>query len=96
MKPQHKQYLPTHHLLSKNFNIKIYKTTILLAVSCECETWSLKLREEHRLRVLKNRVPRIFGQERNEATESGDNYISRSFVTCTLGQVYLKQSSQGG
>jgi hypothetical protein len=35
----------------------------------ECETWSLTLREEHRLRVFENRVlRRIFGPKRNEVT----------------------------
>jgi hypothetical protein len=34
-----------------------------------CETWFLILREEHRLRVLENRVlRRIFGLKRNEVT----------------------------
>jgi hypothetical protein len=34
-----------------------------------CETWSLTLREEHRLRLFENRVlRRIFGPERNEVT----------------------------
>jgi hypothetical protein len=34
-----------------------------------CETWSLTLREEHRLRVYVNWVPRrIFGSKRNEMT----------------------------
>jgi hypothetical protein len=34
-----------------------------------CETWSLTLREEHRLRVFKNKVlRRIFGPKRNEVT----------------------------
>jgi hypothetical protein len=34
-----------------------------------CETWSLTLREEHRLRVSENRVlRRIFGPNRNEVT----------------------------
>jgi hypothetical protein len=33
----------------------------------ECETWSLTLREEHRLRVFGNRVlRRIFGPKRDE------------------------------
>jgi hypothetical protein len=33
----------------------------------ECETWSLTLREEHRLRVFENRVlRRIFGPKREE------------------------------
>jgi hypothetical protein len=36
---------------------------------CECETWPLTLREEHRLRVFENRVlKRIFGQKRDEMT----------------------------
>jgi hypothetical protein len=35
----------------------------------ECETWSLTLREEHRLRVFENRVlRRIFGPKRDEVT----------------------------
>jgi hypothetical protein len=38
--------------------IKIYRTIILLAVLYGCETWSLILRVEHRLRVLENRVLR--------------------------------------
>jgi hypothetical protein len=33
-----------------------------------CETWSLILREEHRLRVFQNRVLRIFGPKRVEVT----------------------------
>jgi hypothetical protein len=33
-----------------------------------CETWSLTLREEHRLRVCENRVLRIFGPKRDEVT----------------------------
>jgi hypothetical protein len=33
-----------------------------------CETWSLTLREEHRLRVFENRVLRIFGSKRDEMT----------------------------
>jgi hypothetical protein len=31
-----------------------------------CETWSLTLGEEHKLRVYENRVLRIFGLEREE------------------------------
>jgi hypothetical protein len=33
-----------------------------------CETWSLTLREEHRLRVFENRVLKIFGPKRDEVT----------------------------
>jgi hypothetical protein len=33
-----------------------------------CETWSLTVREEHKLRVFKNRVLRIFGPKRDRVT----------------------------
>jgi hypothetical protein len=38
--------------------IRIYKTIILPVVLYGCETSSLTLREEHRLRVFENRMPR--------------------------------------
>ncbi|PNF42585.1 hypothetical protein B7P43_G03093, partial [Cryptotermes secundus] len=45
------------------------KTTILPVALYECETWSLKLRREHRLRVFENRVLRtIFVPKRDEVT----------------------------
>jgi hypothetical protein len=50
----------------KNLKIKIYKTVILTVVLYGCETWSLSLWEEHRLRVFENRVLRIFGPKREE------------------------------
>jgi hypothetical protein len=51
----------------KNLKIKIYKTVILPVVLYGCETWSLTLREEHRLRVFENSVLRkIFGPKREE------------------------------
>ena len=45
-------------LLSKNLKIKAYRTIILPVVLCGCETWSLTLREERRLRVFENRMLR--------------------------------------
>jgi hypothetical protein len=52
-------------LISKNLKIKIYKTVILPVVLYGCETWSLTLREEHRLRIFENRVlRRIFGPKK--------------------------------
>jgi len=54
-------------LLSKNIKIKIYKAIIFPVVLYGCETWSLILREGHRLRVFENRVlRRIFGPKRDE------------------------------
>jgi hypothetical protein len=56
-------------LLSKNVKIKIYRTIILPVVLYGCESWSLTLREECRLRVFENRVlRRIFGPKRDEVT----------------------------
>jgi len=56
-------------LLSKNLKIKIYRTIILPVVLYGCETWSLTLTEERRLRVFENRVlRRVFGPKRDEVT----------------------------
>jgi hypothetical protein len=55
-------------LLYKNLKIKIYRTIILPVVLYGCETWSLTLREERRLRVFENRVLRVFGPKREEVT----------------------------
>ena len=57
-------------LLSKNLKIKILKTIILPVVLYGCETWSLTLREEWRLRVFENRIlRRIIGPKRDENGE---------------------------
>jgi hypothetical protein len=51
----------------KKIKIKIYKTVILPVVLYGCETWSLTLGEEHRLRGFENTVLRkIFGPKREE------------------------------
>ncbi|KAJ4432555.1 hypothetical protein ANN_21178 [Periplaneta americana] len=56
-------------LLSKNLKVRIYKTVILPVVLYGCETLTLTLREEHRLRVFENKVLRkIFGTKRDEVT----------------------------
>ena len=56
-------------LLSKTLKIKIYRTIILPVVVYGCETWSLTLREDRRLRVFENRVlRRVFGPKRDEVT----------------------------
>jgi hypothetical protein len=63
------QNLLSSRLLSKNLKIRIYKTIVLPVVFYGCETWSLTLREEHRLRVFENRVlRRIFGPKRDKVT----------------------------
>jgi hypothetical protein len=63
------QSLLSSRLLSKNLKIRIYKMIILPVVLYGCETLSLTIREEHRLRVFENRVlRRIFGLKRDEVT----------------------------
>jgi len=58
------QNLLSSRLLSKNLKIGICRTIIFPMVLYVCETWSLTLREERRLRVLR----RIFGPKRDEVT----------------------------
>jgi hypothetical protein len=56
-------------LLSRNIKIKIYRIIILPFIFYGCETWSLTLRKERRLRVFENRMlRRIFGPKRDEVT----------------------------
>ena len=76
--------------ISKKRKIKIYKTIILPVVLYGCETWSLTLRAELRLRVFENRVLRnIFWPKRDEVIgewrkllneELNDLYCSPSIV----------------
>jgi hypothetical protein len=69
-------------LLSRNVKVKIYKTIILPVVLYGCETWSLMLREKHRLRVFENRVlRRIFGPKRDEVNSSdGKNILVKYLI----------------
>jgi hypothetical protein len=60
------QNLLSSCLLSKNVKVRIYITIIFPVVLYGCETWSLTLREAHKLRVFENRVMRrIFGPKRD-------------------------------
>jgi hypothetical protein len=69
------QSVLSSRLLSRNVKVKIYKTIILLVVLHGCETWSLTLSEEHRLKVFENRVlRRIFGRE------NGGSCTMRNFI----------------
>jgi hypothetical protein len=83
------QDLLSSSLLPKNIKIKIYRTIVLPVDLYGCETWSLTLREEHRLRVFQNRVLRIFGPNKDEVTgecrrlhneELNDLYASSNII----------------
>ena len=66
------QNLLSSRLLSKNLKIRIYRTIILPVVLYRCETWSLTLREERKLRVFENMVlRRTFEPRRDEVTRMG-------------------------
>jgi hypothetical protein len=70
--------------------MRIYKTVILPVILYGCETWSLTLREEHRLRMFENKaLRRIFGPKRDEVSggwrklhneELRDLYSSSSII----------------
>jgi hypothetical protein len=63
------QSLLSSRLLSRSIKIRIFKTISLQVVLYGCETWFQTLREEHRLRVLEDRVlRRLFGPKRDEVT----------------------------
>ena len=56
-------------MLSKKLKVKTYKTIILPVVLYGCETWSLTLRQEHRLRMFENKEHRkIVGAKKDEIT----------------------------
>ena len=64
------QTLLSSRLLTKNLKSKIYNTTILSIGLYGCETWSLTLRLECRLRIFENRIlRRMFGPKRDESEE---------------------------
>ena len=55
--------------IQKSKDQDIYRTIILPVVLYGCETWSLTLREERRLRVFENRMlRRVFGPKRVKVT----------------------------
>jgi hypothetical protein len=74
-------------LLSRNVKIRIYKTIILAVVLYGCETWSLTLREEHRLRVFEKRVLRIFGPKRDGVTGGWRQLHNEELHNLTLPEV---------
>ena len=63
------QNLLSYSLISKNLNIKLYRTIILSVVLYGCETWLLTLREERTLRVFENRVLRRISGPKGEVRE---------------------------
>jgi hypothetical protein len=65
------QNLLSSRLLSKNVKVRIYKIIILPVVLYGCETWSLTVREEHKVRVFENRVLRIIFEPKSNRVTGG-------------------------
>jgi hypothetical protein len=61
------QNLLSSLLLSKNVKIRTHKIIILPVVLYGCETWSLTLREEQRLKVFENMVLRMISGPKKDA-----------------------------
>ena len=79
------QNLLSSSLLSTNIKIKIYRTIIFPVVVYWCETWSLTLKKERRLRVSANRVlRRIFGPKRDEVTGEWRKLVFEVFDACRM------------
>ena len=76
------QNLLWFHLLPKIMKICIARITALRFVVYGCETWSLTMRKEHRLRVFEGRVlGRMFGAKRDETTGGGVCFAIDTFLT---------------
>jgi hypothetical protein len=68
--------------------VSIYKTIILPVVLCGCETWSLTVKEEHKLKVFENSVlRRIFEPKRDGVTGGWRKLYNEELHNFTLHQV---------
>jgi hypothetical protein len=77
------QNILSFSLLSKNIDTKIYVTVVLLVDLYGCETWSLTLKDKHRLR-------KPLGLRGMRQQGSGENYVTRCFMICTPHQVHKR------
>ena len=101
-------YFHCHYAFQKFpfFCVTLYKDKIcriiimLPVVVYGCETWSLILRKEHKLRLSENRVLRIFGPKRDEVTGEWGRFHSEQFndqiMTNTTGGAWSMWRGEGG
>ena len=81
-------------LLSKKLKIKIYRTIILPLFLYGCETWSLTLKEEGRLRVFENWVlRRVFGPKRDEVTGEWRKLHNEELSDLFKGEYLVKNTT---
>jgi len=82
------QTILSSSFLSKNIKIKTCMRIILPVVLYGCETWSLTLRVDRRLRVFENRVlKRIFGSKRDVVTGEWRKLHNEELNDCNLAQI---------
>jgi hypothetical protein len=85
------QNLLSSRLLSKDVKTALYKTKILPVVLYGFQTWSLTVREEHKLRVFENRaLKRIFGPKRDGVTGGWRKLHNEELHNLYLRQVQLE------
>jgi hypothetical protein len=71
--------------------VKIHRTVILPVVLYGCETWSLTLTEEHRLRVFEYRILRkIFGTKRYKVTGERRRLHNEELMICDPQQILVR------
>jgi hypothetical protein len=87
------QNLLPFRLLTRDVYIKMYKIIISSVAVYGCETWSLILMEEYRLRMLENRVPRkIFGPKKNEMPEGWNERLRHVYSSLSLMRITKERS----
>jgi hypothetical protein len=90
------QSLLSSRLMSRKVKVKLHKTVILPVVLYGCKTWSLTLREEHRLWVFLNKfLWRISGPKRDEVTADWRKLHNEELHILTHPQILLGRSNQG-
>ena len=74
----------------QKYKYEIYRTLIFLVVLYGCETWSVTMGEEHRLRVFENRlVTKIFGPNREVTRDGRKLHNEELYDMCSSPNIIL-------
>jgi hypothetical protein len=84
------------HLVPRNLKIKIYKTIILHVVLYGCETFTLTVRDVHRLRVFENRLlRRVIGPKREEVVGEWTRLLNEKLHNLYTSPDIIRVKKQG-